>query len=856
MDCLQGDQFAPLDCDAEGSIYLKLHPSHSAPVLTIATTGLLMLSADAAVPSMDIVGPYGLMQYLATMRGYVYRSTMAVKAVEAPTTPVYSPESVGEPSPVFKDENITVYSIPLYPSADVAMAEDSPARNLKRKRSPSPPTSFKRPSASVPVSDQIAQSTTPVASALTAHAEATDFIPAVLTGADAQEWRKLMLQEMFPMQSPPEADSTLSTKEKRQARKALKESDEPPPRSRLVSGEKKYARLPQLGLSNGLGPRSLPTLAYLCIGPVVRGKFDVRKAQELGLPKGPIRAQLTKGETVMFEVDDGNGGKVQKTVRPEDCVGPSEMPQAIIILDVPTRAHIPALMASFTESPFFSSYRSKDDATRKLHPVHAVYHMCGDGVLEDEQYKAFMNGFSNDTHHLIFSRQHTPNKIAFTRSAHVQAKLHQLDADLFPLPKYEMSPDRDFSSVDGLPPKAVLALPDTILRVRPLRPPMPDENAKDDEFNPLAAKGLLPVLSSSVMEKFAAAKARVSDRVGRNSPASQLGDDVVVTPLGTGSALPTKMRNVSGTLVQIPGHGTILLDCGENTWGQLARSFGDDPCHVTGVWEVLRDLKCIFLSHMHGDHHMGLSKILMMRASMDPPPSQPLYVVGLRPHLTYMLERHELEDHGLSEPNSVVMILSDALNWRPARPYGKAQSEDEPFMNVERSRENAREMCRDLGLKTFTTVDVAHRVRCYGVVLRHHDGWGLAFSGDTMPTENLVKVGRDVTLLIHESSMSPDEEALAREKAHSTSAQAIDVGRRMRAQKLLLTHFSARYPGMPPRQGDGDASGGPLIGLAFDYSRIRLGDMWKLNAYLPAIQHTFDEFGDEDPVEIDLTKLQ
>ena len=52
------------------------------------------------------------------------------------------------------------------------------------------------------------------------------------------------------------------------------------------------------------------------------------------------------------------------------------------------------------------------------------------------------------------------------------------------------------------------------------------------------------------------------------------------------------------------------------------------------------------------------------------------------------------------------------------------------------------------------------------------------FSGDTMPTENLVKVGRDVTLLIHESSMSPDEEELAREKAHSTSAQAIDIGRR------------------------------------------------------------------------------
>ncbi len=77
----------------------------------------------------------------------------------------------------------------------------------------------------------------------------------------------------------------------------------------------------------------------------------------------------------------------------------------------------------------------------------------------------------------------------------------------------------------------------------------------------------------------------------------------------------------------------------------------------------------------------------------------------------------------------------------------------------------------------------------------------------------------------------------------------------MRAKYLLLTHFSARYPGMPPRQGDG-FSGGPIIGIAFDFARIRMGDMWKLNAYLPAIQHTFNEFGEDDEVEIDLTKLQ
>ncbi len=69
---------------------------------------------------------------------------------------------------------------------------------------------------------------------------------------------------------------------------------------------------------------------------------------------------------------------------------------------------------------------------------------------------------------------------------------------------------------------------------------------------------------------------------------------------------------------------------------------------------------------------------------MDPPPPEPLYVVGLRSHLMYILERQELEDHGLSNPNGVVMILSDALNWRFPRPYGRNQVEDEPFMNQDR----------------------------------------------------------------------------------------------------------------------------------------------------------------------------
>lgn len=107
-----------------------------------------------------------------------------------------------------------------------------------------------------------------------------------------------------------------------------------------------------------------------------------------------------------------------------------------------------------------------------------------------------------------------------------------------------------------------------------------------------------------------------------------------------------------------------------------------------------------------------------------------------------------------------------------------------------------------LGMASINTVKVKHRVQCYGIVLRHEDGWGVAYvkiassmkyvdpaylsswrsdssySGDTMPCDALVSAGKDVTVLIHEATMGDDEAEMALAKAHSTFGQAIDIGRR------------------------------------------------------------------------------
>ena len=55
------------------------------------------------------------------------------------------------------------------------------------------------------------------------------------------------------------------------------------------------------------------------------------------------------------------------------------------------------------------------------------------------------------------------------------------------------------------------------------------------------------------------------------------------------------------------------------------------------------------------------------------------------------------------------------------------------------------------------------------------DGWKLTFSGDTKPCENLVKMGQNSDLLIHEATMEDGWETEAEKKRHSTTSQAIQV---------------------------------------------------------------------------------
>jgi len=72
-------------------------------------------------------------------------------------------------------------------------------------------------------------------------------------------------------------------------------------------------------------------------------------------------------------------------------------------------------------------------------------------------------------------------------------------------------------------------------------------------------------------------------------------------------------------------------------------------------------------------------------------------------------------------------------------------------------------------------------------------GRKVTYSGDTIPCENLIELGKDSDVLIHEATFSKEHSDIAEEKMHSTSVDAATDAKKMGAKQLILTHISSRY---------------------------------------------------------------
>lgn len=106
------------------------------------------------------------------------------------------------------------------------------------------------------------------------------------------------------------------------------------------------------------------------------------------------------------------------------------------------------------------------------------------------------------------------------------------------------------------------------------------------------------------------------------------------------------------------------------------------------------------------------------------------------------------------------------------------------------------------------------------------------------------QAGQGCTLLIHEATHAPEEQAEAVIRKHSTWKEALDEGTKMGAYRTILTHFSRRYPNLPP--GLTPQVLGDTGSIAFDGMNVPFCMLPFLPTYNSAIQEVLREIEDEE----------
>lgn len=264
--------------------------------------------------------------------------------------------------------------------------------------------------------------------------------------------------------------------------------------------------------------------------------------------------------------------------------------------------------------------------------------------------------------------------------------------------------------------------------------------------------------------------------------------------LGTASQVPTRTRAHHGAVLRWDDE-VVLLDPGEGTQRQLTLA-GVSAGSVTRI--------CI--THLHGDHCLGLPGVLQ-RMSLDEvqhpvdlyfPAEGQQYVDRLR-RASAAFDTVDVHEHPVSGDGSVdtwpgLELHARALDhriqtygWRLQEPDGHRML---PEALAARGIEGA-----DIGrLQRDGSLEVGGRTVHVDEVSEPRRGQSFAFVMDTRRCQAAIDLARDVDLLVAEATFLSSEEDLADEYAHLTAGQAAGIAAEAGARRLVLTHFSQRHP--------------------------------------------------------------
>jgi ribonuclease Z len=269
--------------------------------------------------------------------------------------------------------------------------------------------------------------------------------------------------------------------------------------------------------------------------------------------------------------------------------------------------------------------------------------------------------------------------------------------------------------------------------------------------------------------------------------------------LGTSGSTPTATRNLPAIAIKRKGD-LILLDCGEGTQQRM----------IQAKIGYRRNVK-IFISHMHGDHVLGLPGILQTLSLFDfksplqlygPPGLQrfiTMIMETLKFKLTFPLLIQEIDEGTIYQDKEYSIHAIWVEHSIPTLAYALIEQERPGKFSPEKAhllKVPQGPLWSKLQHGETITIGDGVVVTPNQIVGSSRRGRKIVYSGDTRPCDNIVKLAKNADLLIYEATFSDEYKETASENMHSTPSQAAIIAKTAKVKHLILTHISPRFDNM------------------------------------------------------------
>ncbi len=266
--------------------------------------------------------------------------------------------------------------------------------------------------------------------------------------------------------------------------------------------------------------------------------------------------------------------------------------------------------------------------------------------------------------------------------------------------------------------------------------------------------------------------------------------------LGTSGSIPTVKRGLPAIALK-RDRELLLFDCAEGTQRMMAQA------HLSPM-----KLDAVFITHLHGDHFLGLAGLVQTLSLMDR--TRPLEVycpAGERerletylqiPHytLTFDVEIRELNPGAELRRKGYRVLTSDVDHPVPSLAYALAEDERPGRFNPEKADALGVKPGPDFSrLKAGEPVKLrdGRTVKPEEVIGPARPGRKVVYVGDTRPSERIIELSRGADVLIHDCTLADELAEKAAGSAHSTPSEAAKVAKLANVRQLVLIHISPRY---------------------------------------------------------------